>query len=226
MKNKVLVAGILVFILVVPAFFFLVAHFTGANHFGVPRKMRIEQREDKGGMVSDTSYYEVKPALFESHLNGSMFHTDQLKGKIVVYSIIFTNCKSICPAITSNLFKVYQSYKEDNEIKLITITVDPQNDSSERLAEYRKMFDIEGDNWVFLRNESPEETQKYIKENLFLAVAENEQVKGDFTHSEKVVLVDKEGYIREYYDATKAQEVDELISAIKIMKDEYGATEQ
>ena len=38
-----------------------------------------------------------------------------------------------------------------------------------------------------------------------------------FLHSEMFVLVDREGHIRGYYDGTKTEEVDELLSDLKML---------
>jgi protein SCO1 len=215
--------GILVVILVIPTFFFLLAHFTGENHFDLPRLGAIGTKDTvvDGQKRVDTIYHQVGNMSFETHHNRGLLETNKLRGNVVVYSAIFTTCKTICPQITSNLTKVYEVFKESPEIRLVSISVNPITDTRKVLQSYATMFDVTGNSWSFVRNNSDALTYQFLNKELYLAAGREVGNKTDFFHSEKVVLVDKEGFIRGYFDATDGQEVDELIGAIKILKNNY-----
>lgn len=221
MKNKVLKVGALVTILVIPAFLFLMAHILGENHFALPKLISIGvdtvYRDNQ--VVIDSIYHQVRSieGLDEENNN---FNSKDWRGKIVVYSAIFTNCKDICPLITSNLNKVHSAYLSDTNVAILSLSVDPIRDTPKILGIYKKMYDIENSSWKFLQVLPKENVYDFLIRGLYLSSGEKSGTQMDFFHSENVVLVDGNSFIRGYFDATNAEQVDELIGAIKILKQE------
>jgi protein SCO1 len=83
------------------------------------------------------------------HLN---FYTDLVKGKTVAINFIFTACTSSCP-LSSAIFRQVQKKLGKQKVQLITISVDPVNDTPERLLEFSKKFKA-GPGWEFITGES------------------------------------------------------------------------
>ena len=79
------------------------------------------------------------------------FYDDLIKGKIVLISFIFTSCKDICPLTTARLTQIEDRLGErmGRDIFFISITVDPENDSPEKLKEYAESFHV-GPGWKFV----------------------------------------------------------------------------
>jgi cytochrome oxidase Cu insertion factor (SCO1/SenC/PrrC family)/cytochrome c2 len=79
------------------------------------------------------------------------FYDDLIKGKIVVISFIFTRCTDICPITTSRLAQVEEKLGESvgRDVFIYSITVDPENDSPNRLKTYAEAFQA-GPGWLFL----------------------------------------------------------------------------
>src|SRR5262245_52473592 len=79
------------------------------------------------------------------------FYDDLIKGKIVVISFIFTSCKDICPITTARLAQVEEKLGESmgRDVFIYSMTVDPANDSPERLKKYAEAFHT-GPGWTFL----------------------------------------------------------------------------
>ena len=79
------------------------------------------------------------------------FYDDLLKGKIVVISFIYTSCQDICPIATARLAQVEEKLGErmGRDIFFISMTVDPERDTPERLNEYAKAFGT-GPGWFFV----------------------------------------------------------------------------
>src|SRR5262245_19884616 len=79
------------------------------------------------------------------------FYDDLIKGKIVVISFIFTNCKDICPITTARLAQVEEKLGESvgRDIFLYSITVDPENDSPQKLKDFADAFHA-GPGWQFI----------------------------------------------------------------------------
>lgn len=222
MNNKIIKVGILVSVLVVPAFLFLMAHLLGDNHFELPRlaPLGTKSKNIKGFVYGDTVYHQIENFTFYDQDSVS-FELNDWQSKIKVFSVIFTTCKVECPLITSNLTKLNSVYQNDSIIALLSITIDAETDKPSVLKEYRSLFEIENKNWKFLWTNSSNDLSSFLMSSLFLGAGESHKKSEEFFHTSKVVLVDPDGVIRGYFDATIAENVDELIGAIKILKSEY-----
>lgn len=221
MKIKYFKAGILVFILAIPAFLFLLAHLTGENHFDLPRLNPVGVRASVDGK-QDTLYKALGDFTLMNQ-EGQLFNSKNLKGKITVASFIFTSCKLECPMITSNMAKVFSVYQGDEEIKLLSLTVDPQTDTPAVLKSYRQMYDIESDQWEFLTSPNKDSLYGIIQtEFLMNAGEQGHGTQKSFIHTDQVVLMDKEGITRGYFDGTDELSINEMIAAIKILQDGYS----
>jgi protein SCO1/2 len=90
-------------------------------------------------------------AVYDQNGKKVRFYTDLVKGKTVAIEFIFTSCTTICPPLTATLRKVQQELGErvGREIQLISVTVDPANDTSQRLKEFSDQFEA-GPGWSFV----------------------------------------------------------------------------
>jgi cytochrome oxidase Cu insertion factor (SCO1/SenC/PrrC family)/cytochrome c2 len=79
------------------------------------------------------------------------FYDDVIKGKIVLISFIYTNCPDICPLTTARIAQVEEKLGDivGRDIFLISLTVDPERDSPERLKSFAQAFGA-GPGWLFL----------------------------------------------------------------------------
>src|SRR5713101_6057742 len=79
------------------------------------------------------------------------FYDDVIKGKIVLISFIYTNCPDICPLTTARIAQVVEKLGEavGRDIFLISMTVDPERDTPQRLKEFSQAFGA-GRGWLFL----------------------------------------------------------------------------
>ena len=79
------------------------------------------------------------------------FYDDLLRGKKVLVNFAFTSCKGACPTMTANLVKVQKllGARVGKEIHMITVSVDPENDTPAVLKKYTEQFGV-GAGWYFL----------------------------------------------------------------------------
>ena len=79
------------------------------------------------------------------------FYDDVIKGKIVLISFIYTNCPDICPLATARIAQVEDKLGDmvGRDIFFVSMTVDPERDTPERLKEFATAFDA-GPGWLFL----------------------------------------------------------------------------
>lgn len=66
------------------------------------------------------------------------FHTDLVKGKIVVINFVFTTCRSMCPLLGNNFSKLQAALGErlNKDVFLISVSTDPEVDTPEKLKEW------------------------------------------------------------------------------------------
>ncbi len=79
------------------------------------------------------------------------FYSDVLKGRVVVISSFFTECGSVCPVIQGTLAKLQDALGErlGRDAFLVSISVDPERDTPERLKEYAARLGARP-GWIFL----------------------------------------------------------------------------
>jgi protein SCO1 len=226
-------AGIAIFMLAVPALFYLLLR-QGQNHYTLPRFFpKIDSSTDQvvlynrvlasGKILRDTMYNTV--ANFDlSDQDGCKVNIGTLRGKIHVADFIFTRCGTICPKLSSQLTRVQDIFRQNNQVILVSYSVDPQYDKPKKLKAYAQRFGAIPKKWIFLTGEKTE-IYRLIQKSYFLPVMDSGVSNGDpnetFSHSEKVVLVDKEGIIRGYYDGTDKEEVDRLVLEMRVLLDTY-----
>jgi protein SCO1/2 len=143
--------------------------------------------------------------------NDQAFSMARLKGKIWLADMIFTKCETICPTMSTNFSALQSSL--DREIRLVSFSVDPEYDKGEVLREYAQRFNADTTRWTFVTGHRP--TIFSLAKTGFLLGVDSVGLTPDalVTHSEKFVLIDREGRMRGYYDGTDST------SAIKIKAD-------
>jgi protein SCO1/2 len=230
--------GLLFLVLIVPVFVYLGLKTFGTNHFSLPRyipaidsttgeiKMakRLNPRWNETEM--DTVFQTI-PDFSLTDESGKVFSAKNLQGKIYVTSFFFTRCGTICPKITTQLSRVQDTFLGDPDVQLLSISVDPKFDQPEKLAQYAKRFDANKDQWHFLTGEK-KMIYPLVLKGFHVPLADASEYDAaiknpdeTFIHSERLVLVDKEGIIRGFYDGTNKKEVDRLLLEIKILKNIY-----
>lgn len=237
MKNK---AGILLFIIIlVPVFIYLGLKGFGTNHYQLPRfipaidsttgEILIKKRENPrwNESESDTVFQTIPPFSLLNQ-DSILFNSEKLKGKIYAASFFFTRCGTICPIISSQLSRVQDAFHQDDEIKFLSISVDPRYDQPAKLKAYASKYAANTQQWEFLTGDKASIYQLIMKGfhvPVSDASAYDQAVKDPdkaFIHSERIVLVDKEGVIRGFYDGTNKEEVDRLILEIRVLKSIYS----
>ncbi len=167
--------------------------------------------------------HHVEPFSFINQDGKTMTEKD-LEGKIYVVEYFFTTCEGICPKMNDNMAKVYQAFRGQHDVAILSHTVDPETDTVEQLKRYSLKYDADPAQWNFVTGDKMELYKMAINSYLVTAVEDTtkKEIMPDFIHSEKFVLIDKEKHIRGSYDGTKEAEIKKLISDILELKKEYA----
>ena len=140
--------------------------------------------------------------------------------KIYVADFFFTTCPTICPIMTGNMVFL-QNQLSNQDIMFASFSVTPDIDSVEVLKRYALEKGVDDKKWNLMTGDKK---QIYnLARKSFLVVKDDPQMGShDMIHTENFVLVDKEKRIRGFYDGTKIEEMNKIISDIEILQDSYN----
>ena len=127
------------------------------------------------------------------------FGRKDMLGKVWVVDFIYTHCAGPCPLLTERLSKLAESLPP--EVGLLTVTVDPEGDTPERLRTYAKGYGADPRRWVFIRG-TLLQTYDLLYAGFRLPMSSDPKAPpgARVTHSTRFVLVDKKAAIRGFYD--------------------------
>jgi protein SCO1/2 len=155
--------------------------------------------------------------------DAQLISTKDMKGHIAVVEYFFTTCKSICPVMNEQMQRVNQAFKNENEVRIFSFTVDPATDDVPQMKKYANSHQATSGKWHFLTGKK-EDLYALARKSFFVLKPAEAQNLGDagsdFIHTNNFVLVDKQLRIRGYYDGTSEKEVNQLISDIKRLQKE------
>ncbi len=219
--NKSLKAGILVVILVIPALSFVFLKIFGKNSFSLP--YYFPKIDEHGEIVTSKGDTLFSKAPQFSLINQNGDSASFLPGKIQVVYFFFSRCGTICPITSSNLVKVGEIFKKNQDVYFTGISVDPSFDTPEVLFSYRSALGMDKLNFNLLTGD-----KKYIYDicikGFKLPVADASEydksitnVDEMFIHSDKVLLIDKDGFFRGIYSGTSKEEINRLKVEIKVL---------
>jgi len=175
------------------------------------------QKEFIEGLDKDTLYHTIAYWSFENQ-EGEMVSKEDYEGKVYVANFFFTRCPGICPTLTKNM-KFVQSETRGLNVSFLSHTVDPRNDTIERLKWYCENKELDNSNWNFVTGD-----QNTIYEMGVLSYlvpnSEDALAPGGFLHSDKFILIDTESRIRGMYSGTDSTEVNQLIVDINVLLSE------
>jgi len=159
---------------------------------------------------------------------------DSLTGSIYVANFFFTSCPSICPIMTRNMSYLQDKLSVFPNIRFLSHTVDPVNDTPDKLKSYvnlmqQKNININLSNWDFVTGDKDKLYQSAA--DYFVNASVDSLAPGGFLHSEYFILIDKQGRVRSgidkngnavgAYDGTNEVQMKDLINDINVLMAEY-----
>ncbi len=142
--------------------------------------------------------------------DGQPFGLTNLHGKIWIADFIYTTCPGPCPMISTRMSELEKPLR-GTDVQLVSVTVDPEKDTPEVLRGYAEKLHAKPARWNFLTGPRPA-IYALSRDGFKLSVTDGARDVGSPVHSTRVVLVDRRGEIRGYYDATEADAVTKLLA--------------
>jgi protein SCO1 len=171
----------------------------------------------------DTLYHTI-PAFSFIDQDGKPFGDKDLNNKIYVANFFFTSCPTICPKMQTLMKKIQDTddFKKLNDFKLVSFTVDPDNDTPQRLKEFSNLVKAEPKRWFFLTG-NRDSIYDLAYKGFMVNAMEDEKAAGGFLHSDIMLLIDKEKRIRGIYEGTSLKDVKRLIDEAKVLVAQYNS---
>ena len=147
-----------------------------------------------------------------NHLGDSVRLND-VKGEVLIVDFFFSRCATICPIMTTNLTRIPRELDSYEGWKILSHSVTPVADTPEVLRAYAEKMGAEDRRWWFLTG-SKKETYRLARRSYFACYDEAQGGDGglqDFVHTENVVLVDRLGRLRGFYDGTSESAMNQLV---------------
>ncbi|MBX2903602.1 MAG: SCO family protein [Chitinophagales bacterium] len=210
MNSKVRILAIIALIAVPAIFFLLFRPLAKVPRPKPPKPMFAIGINEKG----DTAYHTVPTFKLQTQL-GDTLYSDSLAGNIYVVDFFFATCKGVCPRMTNQMARIQKSFIKDQKVKIISISVDEAKDTVAALKAYSDAHNAVPGKWYFLRGGEQEIFD--LAQKGFFVTAKDDEGPEDFIHSEKFILVDYNGNIRQYYNGLDSNSVNQLMGDVVLL---------
>ena len=142
--------------------------------------------------------------------DGTRFGKEDLLGRVWIADFVFTSCSDACPRLQAKMKSIQDRLiplEQGGNIGLLSISVDPERDTPQKLKQYALDFGARPGLWRSLTGDQ-QEVERTVVRGFHTAMAKVPAQGADphlaafeIMHGERLVLVDRMGRIRGYYDA-------------------------
>ena len=178
---------------------------------GRPKVLKIKMNWSDAGIAD----FEL------TERSGRVVHKSDLEGHPWVVSFIFTNCAGPCAKVSAAMQRLQKEFFADTDLRLVTITVDPERDQPEQLSKCAAGYEADSERWLFLTDPTGKKDKIYplINGSFLMPVQEAEgelRAPGfEFIHTNNVLLVDERGVVQGKWLSTDEAEFSQLRRELK-----------
>ncbi|MDZ7716822.1 MAG: SCO family protein [Balneolaceae bacterium] len=147
--------------------------------------------EMRSGEPSDESIYNVSSSWKNRYAN--RIQLDSLRGKIQVVAMVYTHCEYACPRILADMKRIRDALSEEalKSVNFVIVSIDPKRDTPERLLKFAEENELNDEQWTLLNGE----TGDILELSALLGVKYKKISETDFTHSNMITVLNREGEI-------------------------------
>lgn len=168
-----------------------------------------------GQTVVDTIYQTIPPFSLLNQ-DSVLVNNSTVSGKIYVADFFFTSCPTICPVMKKEMIRVYEKFKGNPEVMILSHTIDPDYDTLPVLKDYANRLGSDGKQWMFLWGDR-NIVFNLAEQGYFASAAVDSTEPGGLVHSGGFILVDKQQRVRGIYDGTNTEEVNKLMLDMEVL---------
>jgi len=182
------------------------------------QRMQAPPGETAAAQPAELPKLWALPDFSLTERSGQTVTLNDLKGNVWLADFFYTSCPGPCPMLSTRLGDVQKAIGGAKDVRLVSISTDPEKDTTETLKEYAKHYQA-GDHWLFLTGDKAE-IYKLGNQGFKLSVVEDRTAAEPIIHSTRIALVDREGIVRGVYDGTDAQKVPQIVQDIHKLLEE------
>ena len=148
------------------------------------------------GYSAAAAELDVAPPFELTDQDGNLLALSDLSGRAVLLDFVFTRCPGPCPILTAAHAELQQSLPPELRLRthLVSITLDPEYDTPERLREYARSRGADLDGWSFLSGD-PAEVDAVARAYYVGSIRRDDEI----DHTIASFLIDPEGRIARRY---------------------------
>jgi protein SCO1/2 len=163
----------------------------------------------------DTVYHQI-PSFHFLNQDSVFVSEKDVEGKVYVADFFFTTCPTICPKMKTQMLRIYERYKDRDDVRIISHSIDPDFDTPNVLKDYAARLQVKAPKWNLLTGDKAAIYQLGQK-SYMVSAQEDPNEAGGFVHSGAFILVDKNRHVRGIYDGTVEAEVNHLLEDMEIL---------
>jgi len=189
------------------------------------------------GALEKLDVYGRVPGFSLTERSGRQVSLADLFGKVWIANFIYTQCTETCPIQTAQLARLQTEFVGAENLRLVSITVDPERDTPATLSRYAERYGAHPDRWLFLTGDK-RAIYRLAKEGFSLGVVDPDDQtqtsrllpafgpapalathgsKGLIIHSARLVLVDGQARIRAYHLPNDEQSLGRLRQNVRVL---------
>ncbi|AFK04818.1 electron transport protein SCO1/SenC [Emticicia oligotrophica DSM 17448] len=169
--------------------------------------------------INGDSVYHTIPDFSFVNQDSAVITNKNYEGKIYVTDFFFTTCPTICPVMKKQMLRVYEKYKTNPKVGILSHSIDPRHDSVQVLREFAKRLGISGNMWNFVTGEKSK-IYEIGEKSYYVTAGEDSTAAGGIIHSGAFILVDTKRRVRGVYDGTKETDVTKLLKDMDVLLNE------
>lgn len=142
-----------------------------------------------GNSLPPKSVYHLQVSVEDQF--GEITGLDRYKGNPVLITMFYASCPHVCPMLISTIKLTESKLSADEraDLRVLTISIDPERDTPEKMRETMERHSVDSDRWSMLRSE-PNDLRAIAG---VFGVRYKQLPDGEFNHTTRIVLLDHEG---------------------------------
>lgn len=150
----------------------------------------IKDKEEKiladPNYISDASIFNLTSTWKTQ--NNEEIELKDLKGEILVVTMIYTTCKAACPRLVADMRHIFEKVAHEN-INFVLVSIDPENDTPEVLKAFAAENQLEDEFWTLLTS-----TEDNVREFSNVLSMKYKRISPlDFSHSNIITVFNEQG---------------------------------
>lgn len=150
------------------------------------------------GKETAPQWFEIAKDLPAINQDNQPVKLSDLRGKVWVVAEFFAVCPNCAIRNGADLRGIYDEFKSNPDFHIACISVDPEDDNQEKLADYAKAVGADSKNWWFLNAGDAKTTHTYLEQELkFFGIRQRTdptdiEANGKYAHDLGFILVDRD----------------------------------